>query len=116
MFAPFRKIFNPTIDDKIETLETIITLHKKYIGDCSTCNYHTPSNAPGWVTDYGSCLKNCKHFSGKVCGLEKVECSEYEEESLAWAYEDIEKLKKEKEQSKRTDVFSSFIMLGSRNA
>ena len=106
-FASFRKIFKPTIDEQIDFIKGIIVLHKNAFGECCTCVHHEENKEPGFVMDYGCCKKNCKHFSEKVCGLKKIECPDYEEESLDKEYEELKKLKKEKEKS---DRFSSFIM------
>lgn len=104
-FASFRKVFKPTIDERIDFLKGIITLHKNAIGKCCTCTHHIESIMPGFVTDYGRCEKKCKHFPSKVCGLKEIECSEYEEVSLEKEYKELEKLQNEHE-----DTFSSFIM------
>lgn len=103
-FASFRKAFCPNIDDKIEFIQTIITLHKRFVGDCSTCSHHVGSDVPGWMTDYGYCKKKCSHFPEKVCGLKKIECSDYEEDSLDKEYAELEKLKEKKNNLKEPNV------------
>lgn len=101
MFTSFRKIFKPAIDERIDFIKGNIVLHKNAFGECRTCVHHEESKAPGFVMDYGSCKKKCKHFPEKVCRLKKIECSDYEE---------LEKLQREKEKSLHTDNFSSFII------
>ena len=51
MFASFRKIFKPTIDERIDFLKGIITLHKNAIGRYCTCTQQMESTMPGCVTD-----------------------------------------------------------------
>lgn len=83
MIASFDKAFNPTKKDKIRNYETLVELHRKYIGECCTCKFYSPppSDLPGFVMDYGDCVLSKDIFSAKVCGLKDVECNCYEEDT-----------------------------------
>ena len=76
----FRRIFNPTVEEQIESIKMLIKLHKKQLGHCSTCIFHIPTDMPGFVTDYGSCRANNPIFSEKVSGLKQIRCSFYAED------------------------------------
>lgn len=80
MMASFRETFFPTKEEQIKSLEKFIELHNEQIGHCSTCAFHEPTDAPGFVTDYGSCRADSPIFAKKVCGLEEIDCSSYEED------------------------------------
>lgn len=75
-----RRIFNPTKEERIKDLRILIELHKKNFGNCCTCVNHEGSIMPGFVTDYGECLKNASWFTRKVLdGNNEFPCSFYEE-------------------------------------
>lgn len=80
MMGSFRKIFNPTKEEQIESIEMLIKLHEDQIGHCSTCMFHIPTDMPGFVTDYGECRVNSPIFAEKVCGLREIRCSHYVED------------------------------------
>lgn len=89
MMSNFRKIFNPTKEQQIKDIETLIKLHEDQRNHCSTCVFHIPTSMPGFVTDYGDCRVNSPIFSEKVCGLKEVRCSYYVEDPT-----EINRLKK----------------------
>ena len=76
----FRKVFCPTKEEQIEKFEMLIKLHEDQLNHCSTCVFHTPTDMPGFVTDYGSCRVNSPIFAEKVCGLREIECRFYAED------------------------------------
>lgn len=80
-FCSFRRIFQPTKEERIKDLELLIRLHEKHIGCCSTCIHHEGSHMPGFVTDYGECKKDAPWFVVKVAPLdnEALCCPFYEE-------------------------------------
>lgn len=80
MLISFNDIFRPSKEKQIEMLEKLIQLHKDLIGDCSTCMFYRPSDAPGFVTDYGKCALDNSMFTQKVCGLKKNTCLFYIED------------------------------------
>ena len=79
MMCSFRKVFFPTPDEEVEMCREAIRIHEEQIGKCSTCINMEPSTEPGFVTDYGACMKNKKFFPEKVCGLADCECSAHKE-------------------------------------
>lgn len=95
MLADFRKTFHPTIDEKIEQYERLLSLHNKQIGWCSTCIHYTPSQMPGFVEDYGECDINLPYFPMKVISHNNTECLYYDEETanVKMLKHEIEKLK-----------------------
>lgn len=74
-----RRTFCPSKEEEIELIE----LHRKHIGDCSTCLSHIPTDAPGFVTDYGDCLVKSPIFLHKVCGMTEEGCPLYTENAIA---------------------------------
>lgn len=79
----FRQIFAPTKEEEIASIERLIQLHKEHIGDCSTCLSYCPTDAPGFVTDYGDCLAKSSVFEKRVCGLSNESCPLYKENMAA---------------------------------
>lgn len=75
-----RDLFCPSEKQRIMQYKNLIDLMHRYKGDCCTCKWiiGPDPSLPGFVTDFGSCQKGCSHFAGKVCGLEKIECKDYE--------------------------------------
>ena len=80
MMSSFRKVFNPTKEELIESFETVSKLHQDNLYHCSTCAHHFLTDMPGFVTDYGSCRLNSPIFTEKVCGLRDIECPYYVED------------------------------------
>ena len=74
-----RRIFSPTSEEEIKDLNQILGIHKKQIGECSTCVHYKRSDLPGYWTDYGSCKAKSPHFLEKVTHF-KVPCSSYQED------------------------------------
>lgn len=74
MVINFDRIFKPTDEEIVEDLEMLLKIHRDQIGKCSTCEHYVSSSYSG---DYGECKKNMDYFEEKVCGLQKIECSEY---------------------------------------
>lgn len=79
MLADFRRVFFPTKEELIKDYERVLKLHNDQIGQCSTCVFHTPSEMPGFVTDYGDCQVNSPIFLEKVCGSKDIDCAHYAE-------------------------------------
>lgn len=75
----FNRVFHPTKEEEIASIERLIQLHKEHIGDCSTCLSYCPTDAPGFVTDYGDCLAKSAVFERRVCGLSNESCPLYKE-------------------------------------
>lgn len=82
MFSDFRRIFKPTKEERKKDLELFLKMHTNNIGRCSTCIHKIESDAPGFVTDYGSCDVKSPVFFKKVCAIEEEpECPQYEEDT-----------------------------------
>lgn len=96
MTASFRRTFFSTPEEQIQDLEMILRLHAEQIGHCSTCERHTPSDMPGYVTDYGGCTVDSPLFTAKVCGLGDKICPLYVERSVESLEKEIERLKQER--------------------
>lgn len=79
MFSNFRKTFKPTKEEKIKLYEDLLENHNRQIGHCSTCIHFVGSDAPGFVTDYGTCKLAKDVFPTKVCSMSDVICDDYEE-------------------------------------
>ena len=58
----FNRVFNPTIKEQIENLETALRIHNEAIKKrwCSTCKHWKapPDNLPGFVENHGDCTFN----------------------------------------------------------
>lgn len=98
----FRKIFQPTKEERIKTYEHLLELQKKYHGRCCSCKNYEGSNERGFVTDYGKCKVNCGLFTKKVIAKENIDCKSYVEdvENVKMIKESIKKLKGEKNEDK----------------
>lgn len=98
MKVDFDKIFNPTKQEQIDECELALKLHKSFIGSCCTCSNYVASDAPGFVTDYGTCMVCSSVFVKKICGMDNIICSLYMEDtdSFEKVVKHIEKLKGEK--------------------
>lgn len=92
MMVDFDKVFKPTKEDEIRSYEILVKLHRESIGECCTCKNYiaSPSDLPGFVTDYGACRLNKDIFHEK-------ECESYEEDTdqINGFLAEIEKLKGE---------------------
>lgn len=83
MRTTIKQIFAPTKEEEIASIERLIQLHKEHIGDCPTCLYYCPTDAPGFVTDYGDCLAKSSVFEKRVCSLSNEDCPLYKESMVA---------------------------------
>lgn len=95
------RVFKPEPEDTLKLLKMVVDGYNSAIGKCTTCVHHVPSEMPGFVTDYGYCKKNCECFASKVCGLEDIDCNEYEQRSIDKTLEEIKELEREIEERER---------------
>ena len=91
----FRKIFQPTNEEKIKTYENLLEIQKKFHGRCCTCKNYEGSNERGFIIDYGKCKVNCNLFTKKVIAKEFINCDSYIEDN-----EFVEVIKKQIKQLK----------------
>ena len=82
MMSDFRRIFNPTVEEQIQDIDSFLNIHKELIGHCCTCRYYRGSTMPGFVTDCGECLLASPLFSRKVFTPEKWYCPSYLEDKV----------------------------------
>ena len=89
-----RKIFFPTKEELISSMENCLEIHKTLIGHCCTCNHYIPTDIPGFVTDHGRCGKNIPIFVEKVTSHNhQYDCPFFEEDTSI--YEELAELKKD---------------------
>ena len=97
MMVDFDRVFNPTIKEQIEDLETALRIHNEAIKKkwCSTCKHWKapPDNLPGFVENHGDC-----DFYHVVDAT--LNCSDYEIDEIGEAQE-YRKIKNEIDRLKR---------------
>lgn len=63
MMVDFDRVFNPTVEQQLEDLNTALRIHNEAIKKkwCSTCKHWTapPRFLPGFVENHGDCT--CNH-------------------------------------------------------
>lgn len=93
MMSDFRRIFNPTAEEQIQDIDSLLNIHNNLIGLCCTCKHYKGSTMPGFVTDYGECLLKSPMFLRKVCTTAILDCPNYSENT-----DEVEELKKHREE------------------
>lgn len=77
-FCSFKDAINPSIQSRINFLETILKIREYSKEHCSTCVHYIPPdpNLPSYITDYGEC------DLGKDISIgEKANCPSYVEDT-----------------------------------
>ena len=93
-----RDLFFSTNEQLISDYEELLQLHNNQIGRCSTCTNYIPTDAPGFVTDYGKCRLDNPDFYERVCDPgNSITCDLYVEdkETVKTINNEIQKLKGE---------------------
>ena len=92
-----QKIFNPTLDDRIEFFQKLVKCHRELLGDCATCTHYHESTMPGFVTDYGYCGVDNPVFDEKVLSHYPIICLRYEEDTRC--IKELNRLLKERDKN-----------------
>ena len=113
-FHSFRRIFCPTLEERINDLKLIIRLHEESIGTCFTCEHHISSSTPGFVMDYGSCVfsdtRLLERLSNETKYVEIHLCPLYNERSIDDVREKLAKLEREVSSANNRESFEDFVL------